>query len=250
MPPDGLVMEGRMTAGQDAQVTGTVVARRIKHWPAAERPREKLYKAGAGALSDGELLALFVRTGTVALNAIDIGHALLRRFGSLSQMLEASRMQLADISGLGPAKIAQLQAISEIVRRALTQQLERGPALDSPAAVKNYLQLSIGARPYEVFVSLYLDTRHRLIRVEESSRGSLSQTAVYPREIGREAMRLNAGSVIVAHNHPSGDVLPSDADRHLTRRLKAALELLDVRLLDHFVVSSVACLSFAERGWL
>jgi DNA repair protein RadC len=222
----------------------------IKDWPAAERPREKLNALGLRSLSDSELLALFVRTGIPGRTAVDIGRTLIERFGSLGELLGASQTTLKTIKGLGPAKIAQLRAISELVRRSLTQHMERGPALDSPSAVGDYLQLMIGNRPYEVFVSLYLDVHYRLIRAEESSRGTLTQTSVYPREIAREAMHLNAAALIVAHNHPSGAVLPSDADRLLTQRLKSTLDLVDVRLLDHFIVSTTDRLSFSERGWL
>jgi len=196
------------------------------------------------------LLALFVRTGIPGRSAVDVGRTMLQRFGTLRELLDASDEELSDVEGLGPAKIAQIQAINEIVRRSLGQHMERGPALDCPSAVGDYLQLMIGSRPYEVFVSLYLDIRYRLIRAEESSRGTLTQTAVYPREILREAMRLNAAAVIVAHNHPSGDVQPSDADQCLTQQLKHTLDMMDVRLIDHFVVSSTSRLSFSERGWL
>ncbi|MGI4984495.1 MAG: RadC family protein [Janthinobacterium lividum] len=222
----------------------------IRHWPAAERPRERLYASGAQALSDGELLALFVRTGIPGRNAVDVGRAMLQRFGSLGEMLDADAAQLATVAGLGPAKIAQLQAISEIVKRSLAQRIARGTVFGSPSDLGDYLQLLIGGRPHEVFFSLYLDSRHRLVRVEESSRGTLTQTAVYPREIARAALQFNAAALVVAHNHPSGDIQPSESDRLLTRRLKSALDLLDIRLLDHFIVSRDARLSFAEHGWL
>ncbi|MCY0388767.1 DNA repair protein RadC [Robbsia sp. Bb-Pol-6] len=222
----------------------------LRHWPLAERPRERLYAAGAQALSDCELLALFIRTGIPGHDAVDVGRLLLRRFGSLGGMLDADATQLATVAGLGPAKIAQLQAISEIVRRSLAQRITRGAAFSSPSDLGDYLQLLIGGRPHEVFVSLYLDSRHRLLQVEESSRGTLTQTAVYPREIARTALQCNAASLVVAHNHPSGDVQPSEPDRLLTGRLRNALDLLDIRLLDHFIVSRNARLSFAEHGWL
>lgn len=222
----------------------------IRDWPQAERPRERLRKHGASALSDAELLALFIRTGIPGCGAVDIGRNMLHRFGTLSALLDANDEALSEIQGLGPAKIAQLRAIKEIVRRSLSGHMSKGSALDSPHAVGDYLQLMIGARPYEVFVTLYLDVRFRLLHAEESSRGTLTQTAVYPREIIREAIRLNAAAVIVAHNHPSGDVAPSEADRSLTRQLKTALQTVDIRLIDHFVVSSSTRTSFSERGWL
>jgi len=222
----------------------------IRNWPASERPRERLRKHGASALSDSELLALFIRTGIPGSSAVDIGRNLLLRFRSLSALLDANDETLSEIIGLGPAKIAQLRAIKEIVRRSLVVHISKTPALDSPNAVGDYLQLMVGGRPYEVFVTLYLDIRFRLLHAEESSRGTLTQTAVYPREIIREAMRHNAAAVIVAHNHPSGDVAPSDADRSLTRQLKTALQTVDIRLIDHFVVSSTQRTSFSERGWL
>ena len=233
-----------------ASIEGQQTAGPIRSWPVCERPRERMKACGVKALSDAELLALFVRTGTPGRSAVDIGRALIQRFGSLNALLHAEPGELDQILGMGPAKIAQLKAVSEMVQRTLTEEMEECPSFDCPEAVADYLQLMIGSRPYEVFVSLYLDTRHRLLRAEESSRGTLTQTAVYPREIVRRAMQLNAAGLIVAHNHPSGDVVPSDADHLLTRRLNASLSLVDVKLLDHLIVSPGRRLSFAEHGWL
>lgn len=250
LSPAGALACGTAPRTDARRVPHATPAGTIKDWPAAERPREKLHANGLQSLSDSELLALFVRTGIPGYSAVDIGRSLISRFGSLGELLGATRASLKTVKGLGPAKISQLQAINELVRRSLTQRMQRGPALDSPSAVGDYLQLMIGSRPYEVFVSLYLDVRYRLIRAEESSRGTLTQTSVYPREIAREAMHLNAAALIVAHNHPSGAVLPSEADRELTQRLKSTLDLVDVRLVDHFIVSTTDRLSFSERGWL
>jgi len=222
----------------------------IPTWPVCERPRERMHSCGVKALSDGELLALFVRTGTPGHSAVDIGRALIQRFGSLKGLLNAEPSELDHVLGIGPAKIAQLKAVNEIVQRALEEEMEERAAFDCPEAVGDYLQLMIGSRPYEVFVSLYLDSRHRLLCAEESSRGTLTQTAVYPREIVKRAMQLNAAGLIVSHNHPSGDVAPSDADHLLTQHLAASLGLVDVQLLDHLIVSPQNRLSFADHGWL
>ncbi|BBO60340.1 DNA repair protein RadC [Mycoavidus sp. B2-EB] len=222
----------------------------IRTWPNSERPREKLAHAGPAALSDAELLAIFLRVGVTGQSAVDLGHTLIRHFGSLRALLNASRTDLEAVHGMGPAKIAQLHAISELIQRALAEQLRNNTYLESPTAVRNYLKLLIGARPYEVFVCLYLDARHRLIRAEESARGTLTQTVVYPREIAKQALLLNAASLIVAHNHPSGTVAASPADQHLTQQLQTVLALFDIKLLDHFIVASNAILSFSEKGWI
>jgi len=220
----------------------------LRDWPAAERPRERLRAAGPGALSDSELLAILIRTGTPGRSAVDLGRALIQRFGHA--MLNASAEALADVNGLGPSKISQIKAIQEIVRRSLSHQMRHGPLMDHPCAAGDYLALMISSRPYEVFVAMYLDARLRLIRAEETSRGTLTQTAVYPREIVRQAMSLNAAALVVAHNHPSGDLTPSKADKLLTQRLQVALDYVDVRLIDHFIVSETGRLSFAEQGLL
>jgi DNA repair protein RadC len=202
-------------------------------------------------LTDVELLALFLRTGVPGRSAIDLARDMLHGFGSLRALLDASAAELRSLPGIGPAKLAELQAIREIVQRSLNEELHvNATTLDSPSAVRDYLRLLIGARPYEVFVTMYLDVRHRLIHTEESSRGTLTRTAVYPREITREALRHNAAALIIAHNHPSGVATPSAADQQLTRHIKQALELVDIQLLDHFVVASSHIFSFAEQGRL
>ncbi len=222
----------------------------ITDWPILERPREKLASAGAAALSDAELLAIFLRTGVAGQNAVDLGRALLSHFGSLRTLLSASAANLKKIRGMGAAKVAQLHAIGELVQRSLIEELRQSTCFDSPDSVRDYLKLLLGARPYEVFVCLYLDVRYRLICAKEMSRGTLSHTAVYPREIAKEALALNAAALIVAHNHPSGATEPSAADRQLTQQLHTALDLFDIKLLDHFIIAANSILSFSERGWL
>jgi len=222
----------------------------IYKWPIHKRPREKLLRDGTGSLSDGELLAVILRMGCRGQSAVDLGQALLARFGSMHGLLSASPKEIRAVHGIGLAKSAQLQAILELARRTLTERLRDNTALDSPEVVRNYLRLFIGVRSYEVFVCLYLDSKHRLIRTVEASRGTLTHTAVYPREIAREALALNAAGLIVAHNHPSGDTRPSAADRHLTQRLSETLQLIEVKLLDHLIVGENVVFSFAERGLL
>lgn len=221
----------------------------IAEWPAAERPRERLLSLGARALSDAELIAVFLRTGVRGKSALDLARELLSRCGGLSGLLGAGRAP-ADVSGLGPAKAAQLAAVLEVARRCLREELRTGSALASPAAVRDYLRLALGAREHEVFAALFLDAQHRVLRIEELFRGTLTQTSVYPREVVKAALAGNAAAVIFAHNHPSGVAQPSQADELLTRQLKEALALVDVKVLDHFVVAGNQCLSFAERGLL
>jgi DNA repair protein RadC len=222
----------------------------IRDWPRHQRPREKLLREGAATLSDSELLAIVLRIGVPGQSAVELGHALLVKFGSIQALMSAQAKQLRAVRGIGPAKQTQLQAALELAKRMLSPPLRDSIALDSPGAVYDYLRLLLAARAYEAFVCLYLDSRNRLIRIEESSRGTLTHTAVYPREIAREALAHNAAALIVAHNHPSGDARPSNADRHLTQRLKSTLELLDVRLLDHLIIGSGGVFSFAEGGLL
>ncbi|SDV49368.1 DNA replication and repair protein RadC [Chitinasiproducens palmae] len=222
----------------------------ISRWPVDLRPRERLQEAGPGALSNAELLALLLGSGPAHCNAVAFGQALLARFGSLRALLHADRRVLAAVRGMGPAKLSKLQAVLQLVERALVENLRADAPFAGPANVKDYLRLTLGMRSREIFMCLYLDARHRLIASEEASRGTLTQTAVYPREIVREALMRNAVAVIVAHNHPSGQAAPSEADQRLTYRLKAALELMDVRLLDHMIVTHDSVMSFAERGWL
>jgi DNA repair protein RadC len=222
----------------------------ITDWPEGERPREKLLQKGAAALSDAELLAIFLRTGVVGKSAVDLARELLIRFGNLTQMFAASEADFCAIHGMGQAKFVQLQAVLEMSRRALNEEMQRGDALNSPRAVRDYLQLLLGSRPQEVFVVLFLDTQHRVIATEELFHGTLSQTSVYPREVVKRALAHNAAAVILAHNHPSGVAEPSQADQHLTQALKQALALVDVRVLDHFIVAGGRMHSFAETGLL
>ena len=222
----------------------------LKDLPADARPREKLLALGPAALADAELVALLLRTGLPGLSVLQLAQQTLDAFGGLTGLLNASGNDLKRIKGLGPAKRAEVAAVLELARRSLARQFEQTPLFDSPARVKEYLQLQIGARAHEVFVVLFLDAQSRLIRLEEMFRGTLTQTSVYPREVVRRALELHAASVILAHNHPSGLAEPSRADEFLTRTLTAALKLIDVRVLDHMVVGQGSVVSFAERGLL
>lgn len=222
----------------------------ITDWPAAERPREKLLSRGPEALSDAELLAIFLRTGVSGKTAVDVARELLTRFRGLRNLLTAEREAVCAEPGLGAAKYAQLQAALEIGRRHLGEKLVRGTVLESATDTKQYLQAHLRDRPYEVFCCLFLDNRHRVLCFEELFRGTLNGTAVYPREIVKQALRLNAAAVILVHNHPSGVAEPSQADELLTARLKEALGLVDVRVLDHVVVGDGELVSFSERGLL
>ena len=219
----------------------------ITDWPEFERPREKLLQKGAASLSDAEVLAIFLRTGVTGKSAVDLARELLARFGSLTQMFAASEIAFCETHGMGQAKYVQLQAVLEMSRRALKEEMQRGDALNSPRAVRDYLQLLLGSRHQEVFLVLFLDTQHRVIASEELFHGTLSQTSVYPREVVKRALAHNAAAVILAHNHPSGVAEPSQSDRLLTDALKQALGLVDVRVLDHFVVAVGQTLSFAEK---
>lgn len=222
----------------------------IRDWPAGERPREKLLEKGAGALSEAELLAIFLRTGVKGKSAVDLAREMLKHFGSLRALLAADQQALCALPGMGPAKYAQLQATLEMARRHLGEDLKRGKPLSDPAATRKYLTARFRDMPYEVFACLYLDNRHRVIAFEELFRGTIDGASVHPREVVRQALKHNGAAVIFAHNHPSGVAEPSDADRRLTQRLKDALALVDIRVLDHFVVGDGEVASFAERGWL
>lgn len=222
----------------------------ITDWPAEERPREKLLAKGAGALSDAELLAIFLRIGVQGKSAVDLARDLLVRFGSLGGIFAASATEIADVHGMGESKYAQLQAIFEMVQRALGEELRSRDVLSSPSQVKDYLRLQLSNLPHEVFAALFLDAQNRLIATEELFTGTLTQTSVYPREVVKRALHHNAASIILAHNHPSGVAEPSQADEMLTRALKEALALVEVRVLDHFVVAGNVALSFVERGLL
>ncbi len=219
----------------------------ISDWPETERPRERLLAGGAGALSDAELLAVLLRTGVRGKSAVDLGRELLDRFKGLRGLLGAD---LARVKGLGPAKRAQFAAALELAQRSLREDLQAGAALTTPGAVRDFLALKLGALGHEVFHCVWLDAQHRVIEVEESFRGSLTQTSVFPREIVKSGLRHNAAAVIFAHNHPSGVAQPSQADELLTRNLGQALALVDIKVLDHFIVAGRLAISFAERGLL
>ncbi len=222
----------------------------ITDWPECERPRERLLAQGAAALSDAELLAIFLRTGVRGMTAVDLARDLIRRFGGLRQLMGADREAFCAHKGLGEAKYVQLQAVLEMARRHLDEQMARGEACTSPAVVAQYLNVRLRGRPHEVFAVLLLDNQHRLLAYEELARGTIDGAAVYPREVVRAAMQHNAAAVILAHNHPSGVAEPSAADRALTERLRQALALVDIRVLDHLVVGDGEPVSFAERGLL
>jgi DNA repair protein RadC len=220
----------------------------MKDLPAALRPREKLLAQGAAALADAELLALLLRTGMKGLGVLQLAEKVLTDLGGLSGLLQAAPAQLAKVKGLGPAKRAELMAVMEMARRSMTSELRTAPVFSSPQLVKDYLQMRLGNLPHEVFAVLFLDAQQKLIACEELFRGTLSQTSVYPREVIKRTLELNAAAVILAHNHPSGVLEPSRADELLTQTLKSSLNLIDVRVLDHMVVSRHGAMSFAERG--
>jgi DNA repair protein RadC len=224
----------------------------ITDWPDDQRPRERLLEQGPAALADAELLAIFLRVGVKGMSAVDLARALLARFdNSLARLAAATPRELTRVNGIGPAKAAQLVATLELARRGLREELRARPTLAAPGAVRDWLRLALAPLQHEVFVALWLDAQNRLIADEELFRGTLTQTSVYPREVVKQALSRNAAAVILAHNHPSGVAEPSPADEMLTRALKQALALVDVKLLDHFVVAGNATpLSFAERGLL
>jgi DNA repair protein RadC len=220
----------------------------ISDWPVAERPREKLLKNGAVHLSDAELLAIFLRTGIAGKSAVDLARELLKSFQGLNGLFSADQNAFCQVPGMGPAKFAQLQAVLEMARRALEEKLKSGDTMSSPGSVRDYLRLSLQGKQHEVFIGIFLDAQNRTIATEELFRGTLTQTSVYPREVVKRALHHNAASIIFAHNHPSGVAEPSHADEILTQSLKQALSLVDVRVLDHFIVGGGAAMSFAERG--
>ncbi len=222
----------------------------MKHLPADQRPREKLLARGPAALADAELLALLLRTGYQGRGVVELAQDVLDRFEGFAGLLNIEPAMLKGLKGLGPAKRAELLAVMEMARRALAQQLRDMPVFDSPGKVKDYLALQLGGREQEVFAVLFLDAQHRLQRLETLFTGTLTQTSVYPREVVRRALVLNAGAVVLAHNHPSGLAEPSRADEYLTQTLKTALALVDVRVLDHVVVGRGQTVSLAERGLL
>lgn len=222
----------------------------IKAWPAGERPREKLLQQGAAALSDAELLAIFLRTGVAGCDAVTLARGLLAEFGSLRALLAAEQSRFCQARGLGVAKYVQLQAVLEMSNRYLAEELKRGEPLTSPQATRRFLQARLRDRPREVFALLLLDNQHRVLTFVELFFGTLDAASVYPREVVQTVLKHNAAAVIFCHNHPSGVAEPSRADRSLTERLAAALALIDVRVLDHLVVGDGETVSFAERGWL
>ena len=220
----------------------------IKDWPEQQRPRERLISQGARALSDPELLAVFLRVGVRGKSAVELGRDLLQHFGSINALFGASLGQFSAVHGLGPAKFAQLQAVMELAQRAIGEQLAAGELLGSPDAVRQYLRMHLGRQRHESFLVLFLDVKNRLIACKEMFSGTLTHTSVYPREVVKAALAHNAAAVLLAHNHPSGVAEPSEADLLLTRALVQALGLVDVRVLDHFVVAGPHVHSFAEHG--
>ena len=221
----------------------------LKDLPLDARPREKLLARGASALGDAELLALLLRTGLPGLGVLQMAQQLLERFGGVSGLLHTTADELKTFKGLGgTAKRAELIAVLELARRAMAEQLKQREVFSSPGAVKHYLQLHLAAKAHEVFAVLFLDAQNRLIAMEELFRGTLTQTSVYPREVVLRALQHSAAAVVLAHNHPSGTVQPSRADEALTQTLKAALALVDVRVLDHVIVAQGEALSMAEKG--
>lgn len=220
----------------------------IKDWPEDERPREKLLERGAGALSDAELLAIFLRTGVPGRTAVDLARDLLAGFGGIAGLLAADRGRFCQEKGLGSAKFAQLQAVLELSRRYLLTRISGQDVLTSPEATRDYLKMRLYGAPQEIFACLFLDNRHRVIRYEELFRGTIDGASVHPREVLRRVMETNAAAVIFAHNHPSGVAEPSQADLRITQKLKDMLDLIEVRVLDHIIVGDGAGTSFAERG--
>jgi len=222
----------------------------IADWPLLERPRERLLAQGAGSLSDAELVAVCLRSGVRGKSAVDLARELIAEFCGIGGLLTADLASLRRVRGLGTAKAAQLAAALELARRSLQEELKAGVSLTSPGAVRDYLRLALGRRPYEVFMCIYMDAQHRVTAAGELFRGTLTQTSVYPREVVKAALAANAAAVIFAHNHPSGVAQPSQADELLTRQLKEALALVEVKVLDHFIIAGNQALSFAERGLL
>ena len=226
------------------------VSMSIKDWPADQRPREKLLTKGSEALTDAELLAIFLRIGIKGKSAVDLARDLLDEFGSLQALLDAEQTQFCQGKGLGEAKYAQLQAVMEMAKRHFVEVLQRGDALTSPQATRAYLSAQLRGYSYEVFACLFLDNQHRVILLEEMFRGTIDGASVYPREVAKRALFHNAAAVIFAHNHPSGINEPSQADKHITEKLKQGLDLFDIRVLDHFIIGDGQPYSFAEHGLL
>ena len=227
-----------------------MTGRPIPRWPAGERPREKLAERGPQALSDAELLAIVLLSGTPGTSALALARELLLRFSGLRGLFSAPADAVLDTAGVGPGKYAQIQASLELARRCLAEPLRRGAVLNGPAAVREMLKARLQDRPYEVFCCLFLDNRNRVIQLDELFRGTIDGASVHPREVVRQALACNAAAVILAHNHPSGIAEPSQADEFITRRLTSALALVDIRVLDHLVIGDGTAVSFAERGLL
>jgi DNA repair protein RadC len=222
----------------------------IKDWNAEDQPREKLLQRGPAALTDAELLAIFLRTGTPGKSAVDLARDLLTEFGSLKALLNADQQRFCQGNGLGNAKYAQLQAVLEMARRHFKEILQRGSALTSPEITRAYLSARLRSYNYEVFACLFLDNQNRVIQLDELFRGTLNSANIYPREVVKQALHHNAAAVIFAHNHPSGINEPSQADKHITEKLQQALALMDIRVLDHFIIGDGQPYSFAENGLL
>ncbi len=220
----------------------------ITEWPKAERPREKLLQQGAQSLSDAELLAIFIQTGVSGKTAVDIGRDLIIQFGGIRKILTADNKSICSASGLGPAKYALLQAALEIGRRFLDEKLKRGGSLTSPKQVSEYLTYQLRDQNREVFAIIYLDNRHQVIRYEELFYGTLNGATVHPREVVKSVLSHNAAAVIIAHNHPSGVAEPSQSDTAITKKLQEALQLIDVRLLDHLIIGDGEFVSLSDRG--
>jgi DNA repair protein RadC len=221
---------------------------KIAQWPESERPREKLLAKGASSLSDAELLAILLNTGVLGQSAVDLGRVLLSRFTSIRNLLDASQNDLCKIHGLGTAKYANLKAALELSRRYLEENLKRESPLSSPDSTRNFLKSRLRSYQHEVFACIFMDNRHRLIAFEELFAGTIDGASVYPREVVKRCLHLNAAAVIFAHNHPSGVAEPSHADIQITRRLTDSLALVEIRVLDHFIIGDSTIISFAERG--
>lgn len=220
----------------------------ITDWPEHERPREKLLQRGPSALSDAELLAIFLRTGVTGLSAVDLSRRLLNQFGSLKTLMHASQEDFCLGHGLGPAKYVQLQAVLEMARRHLHETIQQKEALNNPADTKNFLLSHLAHKQQEIFACLFLDNKHHIICFEELFYGTIDGASVHPREVVKRTLKHNAAALIFAHNHPSGDPQPSQSDISITKQLKEALNLIDVRVLDHIIVGSHDVTSLAEKG--
>ena len=222
----------------------------MSDWPSNEKPREKLLNQGPGALSDAELIAVILRTGVKGCPVLDLSRTLIKKFGGIRNLLEANINALYAYPGLGKSKCAEIKVIVEIAKRYLAESLKGGSALTNSEETRSYLTFCLRGRMQEVFACLFLDTKCRVIRYEEMFHGTVNEAKIYPREVVRRSLQLNASAVIFAHNHPSGDSTPSSADKMITERLKFALAAIDVKILDHLVIGEGRISSFAEQGWL